>query len=103
MTVQFYCRTSKTDKKGYAPVEASLIVNGERTILSLQRKEKPADFSKAMSSKRGNDTRRYCDAMRVNINRAVTDIAESGEPLTVSLLCTSAPHLHGHILDFSFS
>ena len=30
--ISFYCRPSKRNKKGYAPVELSIIINGERKL-----------------------------------------------------------------------
>ena len=86
MNVQFYCRPCKANKNGYAPVEISIIVAGKRAIVSLPRKEKPDEFTKNLTSKRDNDTRRYCEAMRRNINTAVTNIAEAGEALTLDNL-----------------
>ena len=42
--ISFYCRHSKVDSDGYAPVEICIIINGKRTMLSLPRKEKPNVF-----------------------------------------------------------
>ena len=81
LNVAFYCRESKAGKDGTAPVEVSLIVNGERCILPLPRKERPEDFKKSVESKRNNDIKNYIAAVRLNINRAVTEITESGLPL----------------------
>ena len=53
-TFNFYCRESKMDKKGYSPIEISIIIDGSRTFIALPRKERPVDFKKAMESKRGN-------------------------------------------------
>lgn len=86
MNVQFYCRPCKANKNGYAPVETSIIIAGKRAIVSLPRKEKPDEFSRNLTARRDNDTKRYCEAMRRNINAAVTSIAEAGEALTIDTL-----------------
>lgn len=86
MNVQFYCRNSKANKNGYSPVEVSIIVAGRRVVATLPRKEKPDEFNRNITSRRDNDTKRYCEAMRKNINKAVTDIAENGDALTVDII-----------------
>ena len=40
-STRFYCRKSKADKQGLAPVELSIVINGERTYIRLPRKERP--------------------------------------------------------------
>jgi len=81
LNVAFYCRTSKVDRNGMAPVEVSIIVNGDRVILPLPRKERPEDFKKCIESKRNNDIKNYLAAVRINIGKAITEITESGLPL----------------------
>ena len=44
--VSFVCRSSKVQKTGKAPVEMSIIINGQRTYLNLPRKEDPKEFKK---------------------------------------------------------
>lgn len=85
-TLNFYCRPSKQDKKGYSPIEVSIIINGNRTFYALPRKEKPCDFAKAVESKRGNDIKDYLDVMRAVINKAMTAIARDGKSLTTQNL-----------------
>lgn len=82
MCTKFYCRACKADKEGFAPIEVSLTINGKRTFIQLPRKERAADFKKAVESKRNNDIKEYLEAMRANINRAITEIAKAGKPLT---------------------
>ena len=40
--ISFYCRESKTNRQGLAPVEMSIIINGERCIVTVPRKEVPS-------------------------------------------------------------
>lgn len=84
--VSFYCRSSKADKKGLAPIELCLIINGERTIVTLPRKEYPEVFKKETASKRDNPTKQYLDAVRNRLNEYITEITEAGEPLSASML-----------------
>ncbi len=85
-SVQFYCRASKADKKGFAPVELSLVINGKRTYLKLQRKERPEDFQKAMSSKRDNDIKLFCENQRIRVNAIVEDMQFADIELTAESL-----------------
>ena len=84
--VSFYCRSSKTDKQGLAPIELCIIINGERTIVTLPRKEYPDVFKKETASKRDNPVKQYLDAVRDRLNEYVTEITEAGEPLSASML-----------------
>ena len=73
-STQFYCRKSKADKKGFAPVELSIVINGERTYLRLPRKERPEEFKKALDSKRDNPTKVYCENQRMRLNAIVEEM-----------------------------
>lgn len=85
-SICFYCRKSKANKQGLAPVEMSIIINGKREFLNLPRKEKPAEFEKMVQSKRGNDLKSYLEEMRVKANKAITEITENGSALTANKL-----------------
>lgn len=73
-SISFYCRKSKADKKGLAPIEISIVINGDRTYLRLPRKERPDDFTKATGSKRDNEMKVYCENQRVRLNSIVEDM-----------------------------
>lgn len=83
---QFYCRESKTNKNGYAYVELSIIINGKRTYISLDRKEIPSNFKKLVESKKNNDLKDYLALMREKINSAITDLLRHNEALTAESL-----------------
>lgn len=85
-SVAFYCRPCKATKTGQAPVELSIIINGQRTFINLPRKEDPAEFKRALSSKRVNDTKRYLHETRTKLNEIQTDMMKNGIPLTASSL-----------------
>lgn len=84
--IQFYCRKSTANKQGLSPVQASVIINGERIIVNTPRKERPEVFKKALESRKANDIREFVEVYRNNINAAITDIMAHGEPLTVAAL-----------------
>lgn len=82
INIQFYCRNCKKDSKGFAPVEVAVNIHGNRTIYSTPRKERPEDFSKAMSMKKDSDIKRYCEAVRSNVQTCITDMTKSGQGLS---------------------
>lgn len=86
MEISFYCRDSKTNRQGIAPVEMSIHINGKRAMLNLERKERPSTFKKLILSKRPNEVKDYLEATRRNVNTALTEIADRGLPLTVNTL-----------------
>ena len=78
-SVQFYNRASKTNKNGLAPIEMSIICNGERLLINLPYKCKPEDFNRKRRPKEIDD---YLNAQRSLINKVITELAENGLPLT---------------------
>ena len=53
-SINFYCRQSKANKQGYAPIELSITLNGRRVFINLPRSEKPDDFKSLFQSKISN-------------------------------------------------
>lgn len=84
--VSFYCRYSKMNRDGLAPIELSLVINKKRCYIQLPRKESPASFKKATESKRSNDIRLYLDSVRTRVNEIETMLLREGKPLTASTL-----------------
>ena len=80
--VSFYCRESKKNREGLAPIELSLIINGKRCFIQLPRKESPKKFAAALESKKFSDLRLYLDGVRVRLNEIVTTFLIEGQPLT---------------------
>lgn len=85
-SLSFYCRSSKQDRKGYAPIELSIILNGKRIFCSLPRKEQPDFFKKQLSSKRDNDIKDYLDQIRTQFNNYQTDLLRNNLPITPQML-----------------
>lgn len=82
-SIRFYCRNGKKDKKGFAPIEASLCINGERSFLSLPLKVRPEDFN---ARKQPRHIARYLDEWRVKFVDIECDMLQNGIPITVSNL-----------------
>lgn len=45
-SVAFYCRDTKTNKQGLAPIELAVNIQGQRVFVNLSRKARPAIFRK---------------------------------------------------------
>lgn len=54
MTINFVCRASKARKDGQSPIEMSIIVNGERSIITLDRRINPKHFIPSSQRVKGN-------------------------------------------------
>lgn len=79
---KYYCRDSKKNKQGMAPVELSIIINQERVFVTLPRKMSPKDFEKAVTSRSNNDTKQFLSLFETKVNNAVTEIITRNETLT---------------------
>ena len=84
--VSFYCRESKKNKDGLAPIELSLIINGKRCYVQLPRKEAPAAFKQEVNSKKDNDLKDYIRSVRACLNQIETELLKEGEALTAAVL-----------------
>lgn len=62
----FICRASKIDKKGFSPIELSIIINGTRTYVILPMKYEPTLFNKMMTSKKNNEVLEYTSSVQPN-------------------------------------
>lgn len=86
LNINFYCRKSKANKQGLAPIEVSLIINGKRTYIALQRKAKPDDFEKSINSKKDNPIKQYCEQVRIRLNTIIDSLFEQDIELTAATL-----------------
>jgi len=85
-SICFYCRQSKTDKQGLAPIELSLIINGNRVFINLPRKEYPEEFKKALAQKRNNPIKEYLFEVRNKFNEIQTEMLRANIPLSAQTL-----------------
>lgn len=81
--VGFYCRASKRNRLGFAPIELSINVCGERKYVALPRKERPDIFKRQSSSKRMNATREFCALWYAKVNDAVLSLTTKSLSVTV--------------------
>lgn len=84
--INFYCRNSKVTKKGLAPIEISILINGKRCFIQLPRKEYPDVFKKSVESKRNNPVKEYIDEVRSQFNKVQLDMMRNGIVLTADNL-----------------
>ena len=81
--IAFFCRESKVNKAGLAPVELSINLNGVRKFVNLPRKEKPVDFNR---KHRSADLEDYLSLMRSRVNSIMTEMLANGEPITTEAI-----------------
>ena len=84
--VSFYCRESKKDKDGLAPIELVIVLNNRRSYIQLPRKEYPDQFKAQVKGKKRTDLIDYLDGIRVRLNEIITTFLMEGQPLTADAL-----------------
>lgn len=82
LNIKFYCRKAKEDKTGLSPIELSINLNGNRTFVALPRKENPETFRASITSKKDNDIKTYCEAVRTRIGVIQSEMMMTGRALT---------------------
>lgn len=78
-SIQFYCRNSKANKQGLAPLELSIILNGSRRFINLPTKFNPEEFNKKRPSTEIVDV---VDVWRDRINSYIREMMLNDVPLT---------------------
>lgn len=81
--LNFYCRASKSQKNGYAPLELSININGERKFVQLPYKCLPSDFNRKRQPKELID---YQASMRKRVNEILNEMISEQVPLTTQNL-----------------
>ena len=66
-SITFYCRPSKADRQGNAPIEVAVTLAGERIISTLPRRCKPKDFRRNMESRTINPIKEYTSTIATKI------------------------------------
>ena len=81
------CRPAKISKKtGRAPLEMSIIISGQRCILTLPRKEDPKEFKRAMESKRKSEIKSYCEETYTSVQSKIFQMQTRHIPLSIENL-----------------
>lgn len=91
-TITFYCRESKADRNGFAPIEAVITLNGRRSVISMPRKEKPKHFQKEVKKRGECELKEWCDLMRSRLYAVQTELIKQGLPITSSTIRDYAKH-----------
>lgn len=78
-SVNFYARKSKTNKKGEAPLECSIVINGERVMFNLAMKCRPEDFNRKRKPKELED---YLSIIRNKLYDVINQMLEASIPVT---------------------
>ena len=84
--VSFYCRESKKNRHGLAPIELSLIINKRRCYIQLPRKEHPDQFKAQVTGKKRTDLTDYLEGIRARLNQIATTFLMDGKALTADAL-----------------
>ena len=84
--ISFYCRESKKTKKGVSPIEMCIILNGNRIMLTLPRKEEPKFFSMAIKAKKSNPIKEFIEQSRNDVQDKIFELQQRGIPLNVENL-----------------
>jgi integrase len=82
-SIQYYCRPSKANRNGEAPIECSIIINGERVMLNLPMRADPKEFAKKRQPKEIAD---YVSIQRVRMKEIVNQLMDHGIPVTAENL-----------------
>ena len=65
MNLNFVCRASKARKNGQSPIELSVIIDGKRSIITLDRKISPKQFNPSIQKVKGDkELNEYLDVIR---------------------------------------
>ena len=75
MCINFVCRASKARKDGLSPIELSIIINQERSIITLDRKISSKSFNPSTQKVRGNsEINEYLDVIKRKCYKLETEL-----------------------------
>lgn len=80
-SISYYCRNSKTNKQGDAPIEVCININQERLFVNLPTKVSPKDFNK---KRKPVYIEQLLNQYRVKVNETITALLSSGMPITAT-------------------
>ncbi len=84
MFTNFVCRQSKAGKNGLSPIELSIIIDGKRKYITLERRIKASDFnSKKQSVRKDEETNTFLELVRNKCYSIENDLMKMGIPITV--------------------
>ena len=84
MIINYVCRASKAKKDGLSPLELSIIINGKRKYITLDRKVKAANFdSKKQKVKGDAATNEYMVVLKAKLYNQETEMIKNGMEATI--------------------
>lgn len=79
MRLNFVCRASKARKNGLSPIELSITIDGDRTIITLDRYVKATQFNPSTQKVRGDkDLNDYLETIRKKCYAIENELVKSG-------------------------
>lgn len=82
----FYCRKSRMDKKGLAPLELAVSINNCRGFINLPVKKEPEVFEKQLAAKKGNELKEYIASVEEKIRELQMEYATEGKVITLDAI-----------------
>ena len=82
LSVNFYCRTSKTGKDGLSPVEMAVNVNGDRFFVNLPRRADSRTFQRLLSQRQASPLREHLGAVEAALRAFETQLILRGKQVT---------------------
>ena len=84
MVINFVCRASKAKKDGLSPLELSIIINGKRKYITLDRNVKVANFDSKKQKVKGDAAiNEYMVALKVKCYGIETEMMKNGMDVTM--------------------
>ena len=84
--ISFYCRKSKMNRKGLAPIELAVSMNGARRFINLPLKMEPEKFEKQVSSKTRNSTKQYLASVETKLKDYQALYAGENKEMTLDII-----------------
>lgn len=82
-SISYYCRSSKTNKNGVAPLELCININQQRLFVNLPVKFIPKEFNK---KKKPAHIDQLLNEYKIKVNEIITTLLRDGLPVTASTL-----------------
>ena len=79
----YYCRNSKANKAGVAPLELCIVINQQRVFINLPVKFSPKEFAK---KRRPADIEQIITQYRIRVNEIIADMMQQHQPITAASL-----------------
>lgn len=87
MKLNYVVRSSKVRKNGLAPIELSIIINGDRKVISLDRQINPKHWNpKSQTVKNNPEINTYLQAIIQKLYTTQTELIQHNIPVTLDTL-----------------